>query len=52
MGWNYWYNWAVVLPAELSASAVLINYWNKTINNAVRTCLRFLAFKLTYSRLG
>ncbi|KAJ7873272.1 amino acid permease/ SLC12A domain-containing protein [Mycena olivaceomarginata] len=34
MGWNYWYSWAVVLPAELSASAVLINYWNKTINNA------------------
>ncbi|KAJ7367999.1 amino acid permease/ SLC12A domain-containing protein [Mycena albidolilacea] len=34
MGWNYWYNWAVVLPAELSASAVLVNYWNKTINNA------------------
>ncbi|KAJ7367998.1 amino acid permease [Mycena albidolilacea] len=35
MGWNYWYNWTVVLPAELSAAAVLINYWNKTVNNAV-----------------
>ncbi|KAJ7233154.1 amino acid permease-domain-containing protein, partial [Mycena haematopus] len=35
MGWNYWYNWIVVLPAELSAAAVLINYWNKTVNNAV-----------------
>ncbi|KAJ7276106.1 amino acid permease-domain-containing protein [Mycena haematopus] len=34
-GWNYWYNWIVVLPAELSAAAVLINYWNKTVNNAV-----------------
>ncbi|KAJ7781544.1 amino acid permease/ SLC12A domain-containing protein [Mycena metata] len=34
MGWNYWYNWTVVLPAELSAAAVLINYWNKTVNNA------------------
>jgi amino acid transporter len=23
------------LPAELSAAAVLINYWNKEVNNAV-----------------
>ncbi|KAF8211435.1 amino acid permease/ SLC12A domain-containing protein [Mycena galopus ATCC 62051] len=35
MGWNYWYNWTVVLPAELSAAAVLINYWNTSVNNAV-----------------
>ena len=27
MGWNYWYNWVIILPAELSAAAVLINYW-------------------------
>jgi len=35
MGWNYWYSWVITLPAELSAAAVLINYWNKDINNAV-----------------
>lgn len=29
MGWNYWYNWTIILPAELSAAAVLINYWNQ-----------------------
>ncbi|KAF7355053.1 Amino acid permease [Mycena sanguinolenta] len=34
MGWNYWYNWTVVLPAELSAAAVLINYWTTSVNNA------------------
>ncbi|KAJ6516211.1 amino acid permease [Mycena sanguinolenta] len=34
MGWNYWYNWIIVLPAELSAASVLINYWNKTVNDA------------------
>lgn len=28
MGWNYFYNWAIVLPAELSAAAVLIGYWS------------------------
>ncbi|KAG9570394.1 dicarboxylic amino acid permease, partial [Aureobasidium melanogenum] len=27
MGWLYWYNYIVVLPAELSASAVLVSYW-------------------------
>lgn len=35
MGWNYWYNWAVVLPTEISASAILVNYWTKSVNNAV-----------------
>ncbi|WWC70607.1 uncharacterized protein I206_104558 [Kwoniella pini CBS 10737] len=35
MGWNYWYNWVIILPAELSAAAVLINLWNQTINNAL-----------------
>ncbi|KZT60249.1 putative general amino acid permease [Calocera cornea HHB12733] len=35
MGWNYWYNWIIILPAELSASAVLINYWTTSVNNAV-----------------
>ncbi|KZP32378.1 amino acid permease [Athelia psychrophila] len=37
MGWNYWYNWTIVLPAELSAAAVLINFWEPSskVNNAV-----------------
>ncbi|KAE9410882.1 amino acid permease [Gymnopus androsaceus JB14] len=29
MGWNYWYNWVIILPAELSAAAVLIDFWDK-----------------------
>lgn len=27
MGWLFWYNYMIVLPAELSASAVLVSYW-------------------------
>jgi amino acid transporter len=27
MGWLFWYNYIVVLPAELSAAAVLVSYW-------------------------
>ena len=34
VGWLYWYNWTIVLPAELSAAAVLVGYWNDTINDA------------------
>ncbi|KAJ7179400.1 amino acid permease-domain-containing protein [Mycena filopes] len=35
MGWNYWYNWTIVLPAELSAAAVLVDYWSGgSVNNA------------------
>ncbi|OBZ79129.1 putative proline-specific permease put4 [Grifola frondosa] len=41
MGWNYWYNWTIILPAELSAASVLINYWNESVNNAawITICL-------------
>ncbi|MDO3412774.1 amino acid permease [Saccharibacillus sp. CPCC 101409] len=27
MGWNYWYNWAVTIAAELSAATLIIKYW-------------------------
>ncbi|KAI9445159.1 amino acid permease [Lactarius indigo] len=32
MGWNYWYNWTIVLPAELSAAAILVDFWDKDTN--------------------
>ncbi|KAH9082039.1 amino acid permease/ SLC12A domain-containing protein [Lactarius deliciosus] len=32
MGWNYWYNWTIVLPAELSATAILVDFWDKDTN--------------------
>lgn len=34
LGWNYWYNWTIILPAELSAAAVLIGFWSP-VNPAV-----------------
>jgi amino acid permease len=27
MGWNYWYTWAILMPGELSAAAVLMRFW-------------------------
>ncbi|KAG9119183.1 hypothetical protein FRC07_005940, partial [Ceratobasidium sp. 392] len=36
MGWFYWYMWIIVLPSDLSASVVMINYWAKErINDSV-----------------
>ncbi|EIW73594.1 hypothetical protein TREMEDRAFT_26215 [Tremella mesenterica DSM 1558] len=35
LGWNYWFNWVVIMPTEISAAAVLINLWQKTISNAL-----------------
>jgi len=36
MGWNYWYNWTIILPAELYAAAILINYWNQVSSHVFR----------------
>ncbi|MCJ8014516.1 amino acid permease [Paenibacillus sp. KQZ6P-2] len=27
VGWNFWYNWAITIAAELSAATVIIKYW-------------------------
>lgn len=27
LGWNYWYNWAITVAAELEAAAIVIKYW-------------------------
>lgn len=34
VGWNNWYQCALTLCAEISAAAVVIGYWNDTINQA------------------
>ena len=27
VGWNFWYNWAVTIAAELAAATVIIKFW-------------------------
>jgi len=27
VGWNFWYNWAITIAAELAAATVIIKYW-------------------------
>lgn len=34
MGWNYAMQWLVVLPLEIVAASITIDYWNAGVNNA------------------
>ncbi|KLT41895.1 amino acid permease [Cutaneotrichosporon oleaginosum] len=35
VGINYWYSWAITLPTELVAVAIVISYWDASTNPAV-----------------
>jgi yeast amino acid transporter len=35
MGWNYAMQWLIVLPLELSAASIVVDYWNSGVNNGV-----------------
>lgn len=35
MGWNYVFQWAIVLPLELTVCAITITYWNDSISEVV-----------------
>ncbi|KAI0321691.1 amino acid permease [Amylostereum chailletii] len=52
MGWNYWYNWTIILPAELSASAVLVNYWDSDTNLNSVWIILFLLVVVVINFLG
>ncbi len=42
LGWNYWYNWAITVAAELVAGAIVIKYWLPH-SSAIMWCALFLA---------
>lgn len=27
LGWNYWFNWAITIAAEISAASIIVKYW-------------------------
>lgn len=53
LGWNYWYNWAITVAAELEAAAIVIKYWMPDSNSLIWSAL-FLAilFLLNYFSVG
>ena len=35
LGWNYWFNWAITVAAELVAGALIMKYWFPDVPAAV-----------------
>lgn len=35
LGWVYWYIFAITVPAEINVTALIIDYWNPPVHNAV-----------------
>ncbi|KIL37111.1 gamma-aminobutyrate permease [Cohnella kolymensis] len=27
LGWNYWFNWAITIAAEIAAASIIVKYW-------------------------
>jgi len=49
LGWNYWFNWAITLAAELVAGALIMKYWFPDIPAIVWSALFLtLIFVLNY----
>jgi len=42
LGWNYWYSWAITVPAELAAGSLVMKYWFPNVSS-VLWCAIFLA---------
>ncbi|KAK4570157.1 Amino-acid permease inda1 [Recurvomyces mirabilis] len=43
MGWNYVFQWAIVLPLELVVAGLTVNYWGADVNVAVWITIFWLA---------
>lgn len=41
-GWNYWYQFAIGVPIEISAAAVVIGYWPNSVPNAAWITILFV----------
>ncbi|GAA5923553.1 hypothetical protein JCM1841_002980 [Sporobolomyces salmonicolor] len=51
LGWNYWYSYAITLPTEITAAALVIQFWRDDINVAVWITV-FLVVIMSFNFLG
>ncbi len=51
MGWNYAMQWLVVLPLEVVAAAITVNYWNSNISPAAWVAI-FLTIIISINLFG
>ncbi|CRG87853.1 Proline-specific permease [Talaromyces islandicus] len=43
LGWNYWYQFAIGVPIEISAAALIIDYWPNSVPTAVWITILLIA---------
>ncbi|KAI1429025.1 amino-acid permease inda1 [Xylaria sp. FL1777] len=41
-GWNYWYAYAILLAAECTAGAIVVQYWTHSVNVAVWIAIQLI----------
>lgn len=51
MGWNYAMQWLVVLPLEVVAAAITVNYWNSSVSPAAWVAI-FLVVIISINLFG
>jgi amino acid transporter len=51
MGWNYAMQWLVVLPLEIIAASITIDFWNEKYNNAIFVTI-FLVLIISINLFG
>lgn len=56
LGWNYWYNWAITIAAELSAATIIMKFWfphtPSIIWSAIALVIMFLLNYLSVKGFG
>lgn len=51
LGWNYWYNWAITIAAEIAAVSLIMKYWFPNSSSGLWTVL-FIVIVLAFNLLS
>ncbi|WP_431028786.1 amino acid permease [Lysinibacillus sp. LZ02] len=51
LGWNYWYNWAITIAAEIAAVSIIMKYWFPDSSSLLWTVL-FIVVVLSFNLLS
>ena len=51
LGWNYWYNWAITIAAEIAAVSLIMKYWFPDSSSLMWTIL-FIVVVLSFNLLS
>ena len=49
MGWNYWFNWAITIPVDVTSAGIVMNFWLPHVPSWVfSTVVLVLIFLINY----